>query len=29
LLALQKNLERYEERFGRIELGPDEDPIVH
>src|SRR3569623_1835010 len=29
LMALQKNLERYEERFGRIELGPDEDPIVH
>lgn len=29
LLALQKNLERYEERFGRVELGPDEDPIVH
>lgn len=29
LLALQKNVERYEERFGRIELGPDEDPIVH
>ena len=29
LMALQKNLEGYEERFGRIELGPDEDPIVH
>jgi hypothetical protein len=29
LLALQKNLERYEERFGRIELGPDDDPVVH
>lgn len=29
LLALQKNLERYEERFGRIELGADDDQIVH
>jgi hypothetical protein len=29
LLALQKNLERYEERFGRIELGPDEEPMLH
>ncbi|HTR54311.1 MAG TPA: DUF3467 domain-containing protein [Kofleriaceae bacterium] len=29
LNALQKNLERYEERFGRIELGPDEEPAVH
>ncbi len=29
LLALQKNLERYEERYGRIELGPDDDPVVH
>ena len=29
LLALQKNLERYEEKFGRIELGADDDPIVH
>ena len=29
LLALQKNLERYEERYGRIELSPDEDPPVH
>ncbi|MBV8755887.1 MAG: DUF3467 domain-containing protein [Deltaproteobacteria bacterium] len=29
LMALQKNLERYEEKFGRIELGADEDPIVH
>jgi hypothetical protein len=29
LLALQKNLERYEERYGRIELGADDDPIVH
>jgi hypothetical protein len=29
LLALQKNLERYEERFGRIELGADDEQIVH
>ena len=29
LLALQKNLERYEERFGRIDLGPDEETVLH
>ncbi|MDX2091489.1 MAG: DUF3467 domain-containing protein [Kofleriaceae bacterium] len=29
LLALQKNLERYEERFGTIETGPDDDSIFH
>jgi hypothetical protein len=29
LLALQKNLERFEERYGRIELGAEDDPIVH
>jgi hypothetical protein len=29
LMALQKNLERYEERYGRIELGPDEEPMLH
>jgi Protein of unknown function (DUF3467) len=29
LNALQKNLERYEERYGRIELGTDEDPVLH
>jgi hypothetical protein len=29
LLALTKNLERYEERYGRIELGPEEEPFVH
>jgi hypothetical protein len=29
LLALQKNLERYEERFGRVDLGPDEEPLLH
>src|SRR3954453_6700714 len=28
LLALQKNLERFEERYGRVELGPDEE-LVH
>src|SRR5437867_13366430 len=28
LNALQKNLERYEERHCRIELGPDEDPVL-
>jgi hypothetical protein len=29
LNALQKNLERFEERYGRIELGTDEDPVFH
>ena len=30
LVALQKNIERFEERFGEIELGPGGDePIVH
>jgi uncharacterized protein DUF3467 len=29
LNALQKNIERYEERYGRIELGTDEDPVLH
>jgi len=29
LMALQKNLERFEERYGRIELGPDEEPLMH
>ena len=29
LIALQKNLERFEERFGTIELGEDESQIVH
>ena len=28
LRALEKNLERYEERFGEIEVGPEE-PFVH
>jgi hypothetical protein len=29
LNALQKNVERYEERYGRVELGPDEEPAFH
>jgi hypothetical protein len=29
LNALQKNLERYEERFGKIELSGEEEPIFH
>jgi hypothetical protein len=29
LAALQKNIERYEERFGVIEVGPDTDEVVH
>lgn len=31
LAALQKNLERFEERFGTIEMGPSDDdgPILH
>src|SRR6476661_2908508 len=29
LNALQKNLDRYEERYGRIELSAEEDPPVH
>jgi hypothetical protein len=29
LLALQKNLERYEERFGTIDLGADDEPVFH
>lgn len=29
LLALQKNVERFEERFGRIELTPEEEPAIH
>lgn len=29
LKALQKNVERYEERFGEIQIGDEEDPIVH
>jgi hypothetical protein len=29
LAALQKNLERYEERFGTIDLGSDDEPVFH
>lgn len=29
LQALQKNLERYEERFGTIDLGTEDDPVFH
>ncbi len=30
LAALQKNLERYEERHGTIDVGPDDDtPVLH
>ena len=29
LLALQKNLERYEERYGTIEASSDDEPVLH
>jgi hypothetical protein len=29
LQALQKNLERYEERFGAIDIGVEDEPVVH
>lgn len=29
LAALQKNLERYEERYGKIELSGEDEPVVH
>jgi hypothetical protein len=29
LQALQKNLERYEERFGTIDIGVEDDPVFH
>jgi hypothetical protein len=29
LAALQKNIERYEQRFGKIELSGEEEPTVH
>src|SRR3954468_13268901 len=29
LQALQKNLERYEERFGAIETSGDDEPVFH
>lgn len=29
LAALQKNIERYEERFGTIETSTDDEPVFH
>jgi hypothetical protein len=29
LAALTKNLERYEERFGAIDIGIEEEPVLH
>jgi len=29
IAALQKNIDRYEERFGTIELSPEDDLVVH
>jgi len=29
LAALTKNIERYEERFGTIDIGIEEDPVLH
>ena len=29
LQALQKNIERYEERFGVIEMSSDDEPVFH
>ena len=29
LAALQKNLERYEERFGTIDIGTEDEPVFH
>ena len=29
LLALQKNVERYEERYGTIETSGDDEPVFH
>jgi len=29
LVALQKNLDRYEERYGRVELSSEDEPLVH
>jgi hypothetical protein len=29
LQALQKNLDRYEERFGAIDIGAEDDPVFH
>jgi hypothetical protein len=29
LRALQKNVERFEERFGEIDAGEEEEPLIH
>jgi len=29
LVALQKNIERYEERFGTIDLSSEDEPMLH
>jgi hypothetical protein len=29
LQALTKNIERYEERFGEIDAGGDDEPVIH
>src|SRR3954447_12439313 len=29
LLALQKTLERFEERYGRVDISSDDDPVFH
>lgn len=29
LQALQKNVERFEERFGAIDIGAEDDPVLH
>ena len=29
LVALQKNIERYEERYGTIDAGSDDEPMLH
>ena len=29
LIALQKNIERFEERFGTIDTGSDDEPMLH
>ncbi len=29
LRALQKNVERFEERFGEIDAGEDDEPVIH
>jgi hypothetical protein len=29
MIALQRNLARYEERFGPLDIGDEADPVVH